>query len=64
MKVNFRVIILVLVVLAAGVIFVFPYINSGQEGGQHFATTPDPAEKFAGAAEAGKPVFLEFYAVT
>ena len=64
MKVNIRIIILVLVVLAVGVIFVIPYLNPGQEGESQFATTPDPAGKFAGAAEAGKPIFLEFYGVT
>ena len=64
MKVNIRIIILVLVVLAVGVIFVIPYLSPGQEGGSQFATTPDPAGKFAGAAETGKPIFLEFYGVT
>lgn len=62
MKLNARVIILAVVVLAVGVIFVVPYLSFGSEG--EFVVTPQPAAALREAKEAGKPVFLEFYAVT
>jgi mitochondrial fission protein ELM1 len=48
----------VLVILAVGAIFAIPYLNPKTP---EFAVTPDPVNKLAQAAAAGKPVFLEFY---
>ena len=64
MKISVKVIIFVLVVLAVGAVFVIPYLTP--EGGKmrEFATTPQPAAKLQQAVDKGKPVFLEFYAVT
>lgn len=68
MKVNPRLIIFILVILAVGVIYVVPYLNpgndspeSGQMSGQ-FSTTDKPGEKLQQALNQGRPVFLEFYA--
>lgn len=62
LRLNYRIIILAVVVLAAGVIFVMPYLNPGSES--EFAVTPEPVAALQAAKAAGKPVFLEFYAVT
>lgn len=69
MKVNAKLVIFVLVVLAVGTVFIIPYLNNeaGNErqlGQRQFATTPDPGKKLNEAKAAGRPVFLEFYAVT
>lgn len=58
MRKNFRLVIFVLVILAVGAIFAIPYLNPKTP---EFAVTPDPVNKLAQAAAAGKPVFLEFY---
>lgn len=60
MKLNSRLIIFVLVVLAVGAIFVIPYLSPMNP---EFSVTPDPVTKIAQAAADGKPVFLEFYSV-
>ncbi len=68
MKVNTRLIIFVLVILAVGVIFAVPYLDFGKgstDSGQFpnkFTTTDQPAEKLKQALGQGRPVFLEFYA--
>lgn len=73
MKLNSRLIIFVLVILAVGVIFVMPSLNPGENSpGQgspdsgeipaRFSTTDSPKEKLSQAIAQGKPVFLEFYA--
>lgn len=59
MRLNAKVIILAMVVLAVGFIFVAPYLDFGSEG--EFVVTPQPATALREAKEAGKPVFLEFY---
>ena len=64
MRVNVRMIIFVLVVLAVGAIFVIPYMDPGAENGEKFATTAEPAVKLDQAREKGRPVFLEFYSAT
>ncbi len=79
MRVNVKAVILALVVLAVGAIFVIPYLDPGpgrddlqgkpgdraqSESRRHFAVTPHPAKKLQEAKEKGRPVFLEFYAVT
>lgn len=70
LKVNIRIVVFVLVVLAAGIIFVIPYLDpgpggeSGKNSTRSFAVTPNPGEKLEAAQAQGRPVFLEFYAVT
>lgn len=64
LKVNVKVIIFILVVLAVGAIFVIPYLTTEEGKTGEFATTPQPAAKLQQAVDKGKPVFLEFYAVT
>lgn len=61
LKLNFRLIIFVLVVLAVGVIFVTPYLTPVKPEITKFTVTPDPVKKLTQAAADGKPVFLEFY---
>ncbi len=41
-----------------------PGDRAQSESGRQFAVTPHPAEKLQEAKEKGRPVFLEFYAVT
>ncbi|HWI54915.1 MAG TPA: hypothetical protein VNT57_04440 [Desulfobacteria bacterium] len=73
MKLNPRLVIFVLVILAVGVIFAVPYLNQGSNSPgksspgldqvpAKFSTTDRPAEKLRQAMAQGTPVFLEFYA--
>lgn len=64
MKTNVKMLILVFVVLAVGVIYVIPYFNPVESGVGQFSTTSQPGQKLKIAVEKSQPVFLEFYAVT
>lgn len=64
MKTNARLIILVLVIMAVGVIFVMPYLDATGKAPDKFALTERPIEKLDKALQAGRPVFLEFYSYT
>lgn len=61
MKINYRLVIFALVILAVGAIFVTPYLSPVKPKITQFTVTPEPAKKLAQAAAEGKPVFLEFY---
>lgn len=63
LKINSRLIIFVLVVLAVGAIFATPYLSPVEPKISKFTVTPNPVEKLAQATADGKPVFLEFYSV-
>ena len=69
MKVNPKMVIFAVVVLAVGAIFAIPYLkkyagNGGKPGTRQFATTPNPVKKLTEAKAKGQPVYLEFYAKT
>lgn len=69
MRINFKMVILVLVIFAIGFIFAIPYIKPApdktgrsEQGGikKEYAVTPRPAEKLQEAKGKNRPVFLEF----
>lgn len=62
-KLNSRIIIFALVLLAVGTIFAAPYLSPVKPKISQFTVTPEPDKKLAQAAAAGKPVFLEFYSL-
>lgn len=59
MRINKKVIILLAVLLAIGIIMLVPYFKGKKTG--EFSVTPHPAQKLEEAIKAGKPVFVEFY---